>query len=86
MWLARAVRTWRYGAISLWPSYLAVVVAVFVCCLWGTIGFPGDARNAMLGSTVDGLRCVWVLCLSKLEFRRDAAGAILGSTVDTYSA
>ena len=40
----------------------------------------------MLGSTVDGLRCVWVLPVSKLEFRRDAAGAILGSTVDTCPA
>ena len=40
MWLARAVCTWIWCIISLWPSYLAVIVAVFGCCLWCTIGFP----------------------------------------------
>ena len=39
--------------ISVWPSYLAVIVAVFGCCLWCAIGFPGDAWDAMLGSQVD---------------------------------
>ena len=39
----------------------------------------------MLGSPVDGLRRVWVLPVSKLDFRGDALGAILGSTVDTCS-
>ena len=72
--------------ISLWPSYLAVIVAVFGCCLWCSIGFPGDAWDAMLGSPADGLRRVWVLLVSKLDSCGDAMGAILGSTVDTCSA
>ena len=44
-----------------------MVSVVSGCCLWGTIGFAGDARDAMLGSTVDGLRCVWVLLVSNWD-------------------
>ena len=40
----------------------------------------------MPGSPVDGPRRVWVLPVSKLDFRGDVMGAILGSTVDTCSA
>ena len=51
VWLARAVCTWKHGAFFRYGP-LAVIVAVFGCCLWCTIGFSG-ARGAMLGSPVD---------------------------------
>ena len=34
--LARAVHTWKYGALFPLPSYLAVTRPVSGCCIWNT--------------------------------------------------
>ena len=63
LWLVRAVCTWKHWCIiSLWPLYVAVIVAVFGCCLWCTIGFSRrcSGRNAWFASGWS-LRRVWVL-------------------------
>ena len=43
-------------------SYLAVIVAVFGCCLWSTIGFSGRCYGAILGSTEDTCSASMDLC------------------------
>ena len=73
VWLARALPHMEiWCIISLWPSYLPVVVAVFGCCLWRTIGFSGYAWDAMLVSTVEvSPPCLGVACGVRMDFRRD---------------
>ena len=61
MWLARAVCTWKYGALfrygpRVWQS---LSLCMGVAC-GERLDFPGDAWDAVLGSPVDGLRRVWV--------------------------
>ena len=83
---SRCLHSETWCIISLWPSYLAVIVAVFGC-LWRTIGFLWEMLGTQclvrqwMVSVVFGC-CLW----SKLDFCGDATGAIPGSTVDTCSA
>ena len=66
--------------------FVMAIISGSHCPLCLGVAYGVRLGDAMLGSPVDGLRRVWVLPVSKIDFCGDATGAILGSPVDACSA